>query len=140
MNLQIEGNTVRKIDVSANAKQLALIDNPPFVPLAPMAFSLDEQGFIQECGKTVEKLFGYVQHEVVWQHVSCLFPQLSEICLMQNGRLNQMFQYICHCGHVFEAIGKHGDVILCNLSFFQIENDGTHNLRLIVRPVANAPA
>lgn len=138
MNLQIEGNTVRKIDASIYAKPLALVEETPAASHVPTAFSLDEHGMIRECGKTVEKLFGYHQLEVVWQHISCLFPQLSEVALMQADRLNPMFQYICHCGHVFEAIGKRGEIIKCNLSFFLIENDGTPTLRLIVRPVAEA--
>jgi hypothetical protein len=44
--------------------------------------TLDEQGYIRECDKSVETLFGYCQHELVWQHISCLFPKLTEFALI----------------------------------------------------------
>lgn len=136
MDMQIEGNTVRKVGPAVYAKQETLCKVP--VSCAPIAFSLDEDGFIQECSKSVEKLFGYHEHELIWQHISCLFPQLTEVALMKGDRLNPLFQYICHCGHAFEAINKLSDVIKCNLNFFLIENEGVPTLRLIVRPLASA--
>jgi PAS domain S-box-containing protein len=104
----------------------------------PIEFSLDENGFIQECSKSVEMVLGYHQQELVWQHISCLFPKLSEVALVQEHRMNQMLSDTCRCGHAFDALSKHGDLIKCNLSFLLTENEGISTLKLIVRPVANA--
>lgn len=137
MNLQIESDAINKIDVSVYAKQQTLTDVQP-TEYSPPSLSLDADGLIQECDKSVETLFGYRQHELVWHHISCLFPKLAEVALMQGNRLNPLFNYICHCDHVFEALNRQCDIITCNLNFFLVENKGKLNLRLIVRPIANA--
>ena len=134
MNLQFEGNLTRKIDDFFSAEPSAQIDVS--TSCAPAEFSLDENCFIQECSKSVEKLFGYHQHELAWQHISSLFPKLSEVALMQDHRINQMFSYICRCGHTFDALSAHGSFIKCNLSLFLIANEGVSTLRLIVHPVS----
>lgn len=139
MDLQmIECNARNKSDTCSHATRKTLTDEELTERYDPPAFSLDGRGFIQECGKSVEKLFGYRQHELVWQHISCLFPKLADVSLIQENRLNPMLYYICRCGHVFEAINKQSDTIVCNLNFFLIEHEGVSTLRLIVRPVAGA--
>lgn len=138
MNLQIESDAINKIDVSAYARQQTLTGAQPTEQYSPPSLSLDADGLIQECDKSVETLFGYRQHELVSHHISCLFPKLTEVALMQGNRLNPLFNYICHCDHVFKAVNKQSDIITCNLNFFLVENKGKLNLRLIVRPVANA--
>lgn len=105
---------------------------------SPASFSLDQNGFILECGRSVEAMFGYSQHELVWQHISCLFPKLAEVALIQDGRLNPMLNFICHCDHIFEAIDRKSGIVTCNLTFLMVENKGTQNLRMIVRPVVAA--
>lgn len=107
---------------------------------SPPVLVLDEKGYIQECSRAVEKLFGYRRHELIWQHISCLFPKLAEITLMQSGRLNPMLNYICHCDHSFEAINKQGDINICNLNFLLMEYGSTPNMRLIVRPLSSGKA
>ena len=136
MNLQLEGNAVRKIDAFFSPKPSMEIDVS--TPCAPIEFSLDENCLIQECSKSVETLFGYRQHELIWQHISCLFPKLSEVDLVQGHQINQMFSYICRCGHTFEALSARGALVKCNLRFFLIANEGISTLRLIVHPVFRA--
>ncbi len=136
MDMQIEGNTVRRVGGGhPNGSSSCNVSGSS----APIAFSLDENGFIRECSKSVEKVFGYDEHELAWQHISCLFPQLTEVALMKEHRLNPLFQYICHCGHAFEAIDKLSDIVKCNLNFFLIENERGATLRLIVRPLHSVP-
>ena len=137
MNMLIESDAIRKIDTSSYAKRQALNDVRQVERYDPPALTLDERGFIQECGKSIEKLFGYCQHELVWQHISCLFPKLADVTLLQGDRLNPMLYFICHCDHDFEAIDKQSAIIMCNLNFFLIKHEGIPTLRLIVRPIAN---
>jgi hypothetical protein len=140
MNLQGGGNVIRKIAASSCTKQSAQISVP--TPHELIAFSLDENGYIQECGKSVENLFGYCQHELVWQHISFLFPYLAQIALAHEGKVNSLFRYIsyiCRCGHAFEGLCKQGNIIQCNLNLFHIENEGTPpSMRLIVHTCANS--
>jgi PAS domain S-box-containing protein len=138
MNLQIKGNEKIEIDSPSIAKQQKMTDEHLMERNPPPALSLDERGIIQACNKSVEKLFGYSQCELVWQHISYLFPQLLEVTLIQENQLNPLLKYICHCDHIFEAINKQSDIVICNLNFFRIEHEGVPTLKLIVRPVDNA--
>ncbi|MGO8755750.1 MAG: PAS domain-containing protein [Gallionellaceae bacterium] len=101
----------------------------------PPVWLLDESGMIQDSSKSVEELFGYRQSELVWQHISCLIPQLSEVVLIQKGRVNRQIEFICHCGHIFMGLNRNGDTFPNELSFILLEHEGLHTLRLIVRPL-----
>jgi hypothetical protein len=138
MNLLIESGTMNKSNISSHAIRHTLIDEHETERYSPPALSLDANGYIRECDKTVEKLFGYLQHELLWQHISCLFPKFLEMDLLQGNRLNPILSYICHCDYVFEAINKQSETVICNLNFFLMESKGTQNLRMIVRSIANA--
>jgi hypothetical protein len=138
MNLQIESDAMNKSNISSHATRHTLADEHETERYSPPELSLDTNGYIQECDKTVERLFGYHQHELLWQHISCLFPKFLEIALLQGNRLNPMLSYICHCDYGFEAINKRSETVICNLNFFLTEHKGTPNLRMIVRSVANA--
>lgn len=137
MNLQIESSANDRIQNFSRAnRQILSVDNPTMRYSSPM-LALNTDGFIQECGESIQTIFGYRQHELIWQHISRLFPHFSDVALMRGDRLNPMLSYLCHCDHVFEAINKQGEVVICNLNFFLVENKGVPNLRMIVRPVAN---
>jgi PAS domain S-box-containing protein len=136
MNLQIESNQTNRTDVQADLTRNKLVEEHWTERYSPPSFSLDAAGYIQKCGQAIEKLFGYQQDELVWQHISCLFPKFTEVTLLQDKRLNPQLSYLCHCDHEFEAINKQSDVVTCNLNFFLVENKGQQNVRLIVRPVA----
>ena len=140
MNLQIESKTMNRTDVSSCFKRNTLTDTHPAERHSPPVLLLDADGVIRECDQSVESIFGYRQHELIWQHISCLFPKFMEIALMQGNRLNPLLNYICHCDHLFEAVSKQSGIVICNLNFFLVEHNGSPSLRLIVRPVAKANA
>lgn len=100
----------------------------------PPALLLDERGVIQDCSKTLENLFGYRRIEIVWQHISCLFPQLSDYELIEAGRINPLLDYICHCGHIFLGLDRKGRSIPNELSLLHFNHNGLQTLKLIVRP------
>ncbi len=104
------------------------------------ALAMDEYGMILNCNKSGEKLFGYRCHDLVWQHVSILFPQLSGVALFDEARFNPLLKYICHCGHLFQSQKRQGDTFLSELSFVHLDYDARRTLRLIVRPAVNAEA
>jgi PAS domain S-box-containing protein len=138
MNMLTESFASKMVDAASRAVRNSMNKEQHTERFSPPVLLLDEDGFIQECGHSIEQIFGYSQHELLWQHVSCLFPKLGEVDLIQQGRVNPMLNYICHCDHIFEAINKHGGISVCNLNLFMLEHAGMKNLRLIVRPVAAA--
>jgi len=99
--------------------------------------SLDEAGVIQACSESCEKLFGYAIHDLQSLHVSKLYPQLAGVPLFPEGRVNPMLDFLCHCGHLFQAESKQGDIVRSELSFVRIESGGLRSWRLIVRPMKN---
>ena len=140
MNLWIKGNATNEIDASSHLKQQKLTDGYLTEQSDNPTFLLDDHGLIQECSQSVERQFGYSRSDLVWQHISRLFPQLSDIELVLEDRLNPLLSYICHCDHIFEALNCQSDIIICNLSFVRIKNDGKRFLRLIVRPACSLEA
>lgn len=106
----------------------------------PPALALDETGVIQRCSESCEELFGYASFDLVSQHISRLFPQLSSHQLVMDGRLNPMLDFLCHCGHLFQGHHRHGGTFQSALSFVRLEHGGHRSLRLIVRPLKKEQA
>jgi hypothetical protein len=98
----------------------------------PASLLLDEAGMIQSCCKSVEHLFGYKQSELVWQHISCLFPQLAEVALVQNGKVNERLHYLSRCGHIFAGLNKQGKTVSHQLNLICLEQNGLCTLRMLV--------
>lgn len=106
----------------------------------PVTLTLDERGMIRDCCSSCEALFGYSRRELVWQHVSKLLPQLSEIKLVQNGQINPRLGFICRCGHLFRSQNRDDSFFYSELSFVNLEHAGMRILRLFVRPHGYAGA
>ena len=134
MDLQRESDSFNESGPSSYVKNQGWTDGFITERNDPPALSLDERGMIQDCSKSFEKLFGFKRCDLVWQHISRLLPQLSEVDLVQTGRLNPFLNYLCHCGHRYEVQNRKGDYFLCNLSFVHVEFGGKRSLRLIVNP------
>lgn len=134
MDLQREGNSSRESNPSSYAPKLRWADECLTERHDPPALSLDERGMIQDCSKSFEKLFGFQRRDLVWQHFSRLLPQLTGVDLIQAGRLNPLLNYLCHCGHHYQAQNRQGDTFPCNLNFVRVEFGGKRSLRLIVNP------
>jgi hypothetical protein len=120
-------HSVEEMRVQRNREPQDERHEPPFL-------LLDEDGLIRDCSKSVEARFGYRLNDIVWQHVSCLFPQFSEAVLIQKGQINPNVEYIAHCGHVFQGLGRRGGTIPTELKFIRLEHDGVVTLRLILHP------
>jgi PAS domain S-box-containing protein len=142
MHLQRENHTTNivKIAPSSNLNSRSKSDERLNESLDPPALSLDERGMIQDCTKSFEQLFGFKRTELVWQHVSRLFPQLDGIELVQAGKINSHLQYISRCGRNYLTQNRQGDMFFANLCFVRVEYNGRHSLRLIVNPSKEAEA
>lgn len=100
----------------------------------PPALTLDESGMICDCSKAGERLFGYGRMDMVWQHVSKLLPELSDIELVKDGQFNPQLGFLCHCGHRFRATNRLGNVFLSELHFVLLNGAEKHTIRMIVQP------
>ena len=100
----------------------------------PPTLTVDERGMICDCSKAGEKLFGYSVRDLVWQPVSKLLPELSEIQLVKNGQFNSQLGFLSRCGQPFLAINRLGNVFLNNLHFVLLNYAGKYAIRVIVQP------
>ena len=100
----------------------------------PPTLTVDERGMICDCSKAGEKLFGYSLRELVWQPVSKLLPELSEIQLVKNGQFNSQLGFLSRCGQPFLAINGLGNIFLNNLHFVLLNYAGKYAIRVIVQP------
>jgi len=138
MNLHTEDNAAIAPPDSSYAEMQKRLGERTIKRHEPPALLLDEGGMIQGCSKSVESLFGYRLSELVWQHISCLFPQLSGVALIQKGQINPKLEFISHCGHIFLGLNKQGNAIPNQLNFIRLEHNGLCTLRLILRPSNSA--
>jgi hypothetical protein len=134
MSLTSQGNAANKAGIAPFATQKEPADKYSIERNDPPALSLDERGMILECSKSFEMLFGFRYNDLVWHHVSMLFPQLMGVELVQAGQLNPLLNYLCRCGHLYQTRNRQGDSFLSRLSFVFIGYDGSQSLRMIVRP------
>ncbi len=100
----------------------------------PPTLTVDERGMICDCSKTGEMLFGYSRKELVWQPVSELLPELTEIQLVKNGQFNSQLGFLSRCGQPFLAINRLGNIFLNNLHFVLLNYSGKDAIRVIVQP------
>lgn len=105
----------------------ATVDNDP------PALMIDERGMICDCNRAIESLFGYRRSEVVWRHISMLLPQMEDVDLMPQGKVNPRLQFLCRIGKPFAALDRSGERFDSNLFFNDLGNPGSPRLRVIVR-------
>ena len=115
-NLAIEPNTAfySKRHEWTDAKRQEWIEGYLAARNEPPALSLGERGLIQDCSKSLEILFGFRRSDLVWEHVSKLFPQLAGVELVQAGQVNPMLKYLCRCGQSYQAQNRHGESFSSN--------------------------
>ena len=92
--------------------------------------TLDDLGVIRDCSRACEQMFGYLPDELPGRHVSSLLPQLPDIDLVQEGRINSRLAHLCHCAVAFQARRRDGQ---CFASELFINRLGSHNVVVLVR-------
>jgi cold shock CspA family protein len=125
-----EMNAVRKNDalIKMNFPSLAEWEDSP-------SLILDERGMIYDCSKAGELLFGYRQKDLIWQHVSRLLPELSEVQLVKNGLFNPKLSFLSRCGHSFNAKTKLDQIFFNYLHFVLLGCAGAYTIRVTLHPL-----
>ena len=113
-------------------------DEPLAESHEPATFTLDERGLIRDCSKAGGSLFGYRRSDLIRQHASRLFPQLAEVALVENGRINPRLGFLSHCGHHFMGQDQQGNTFFSKLNFIRLDNADKGILKLMVQPAGNA--
>jgi hypothetical protein len=101
--------------------------------------TLYDNGTIRECNKVAAELLDCAPSNLTWQHISTVLPQLAETSLMQGKSVNPNLRFLSHIGYSFEMISLSGVHFFCAIFFNEVENFGRHCLRLIIRPIEQAP-
>ena len=134
MNLHPAGNAAIETGLPACAirqdwtdEHLAERDDLP-------AISLNERGMILDCNKPFEVLFGFDWRDLVWHHITKVFPQLTTVEFTQAGQVYPLLDYLVRCSQLYQAKKRDGVTFSSNLIFVRLEQEGKHLLRLIVFP------
>ena len=98
------------------------------------ALSLDERGMITDCNKPFEMLFGLEWRDLVWHHVTRVFPQLSAEDFSRAGEIYPLPDYLSRCSQRYQAKNRHGETFTSNLIFVRHEQEGKVLLRMMVFP------
>jgi len=136
MSLQSETRATAKANfpIISECEKGQMAGRSLFVRDDPPALSLDDSGVIHDCSRSFEKLFGFLRDELVERHISTLLPQLTGVELMQAGHFNPLLNYLCRCGHHFQAQSQNGDFMAINLNFVHVGYDGSRFLKMFVHP------
>jgi hypothetical protein len=134
MNLQRDSDPIAQtlsypcgIQQERNDEYLAEQDVHPVL-------TLDERGMILDCNKLFEMLFGIEWHNLIWHHISRLFPQLTAQDFALAGEVYPIREYLIRCGQLHQAQDRHGVPFSCNLIFVRAAHEGKCCLRLTVIP------
>ena len=98
--------------------------------------TLYDNGMIRDCNKAGARLLGCAPNKLTWQHISTIFPQLAEVALVKDERINPYLRFLSRIGHHFEVVSINGVRFACELFFNEVENLSQHCLRIIIQPIA----
>lgn len=101
-----------------------------------VSFLLKRDGTICDCDEAAESIFGVNRHKLLSRHVSTVLPQLTDIPLWEDGRLNPHLAFRTHIGQSFDANASSGHSFPCRIFLTDLDNSHECHLRLVVRPMA----
>jgi PAS domain-containing protein len=101
----------------------------------PAELILLQNGMILACNKAGGELLGCKPNELTWQPISRLVPQLTDMDLVIDEKVNPYLKFLSIAGHYFEVIGTNGTHFASELFFSLAEEFGRHSLRLTMQPV-----
>ncbi len=104
------------------------------------ALTFYDNGMIRTCNSEVTDLLNCLRSELTGQHITRLLPQLKEIKLIKNNKLNPYLHFLSHIGQPFEVTNMDGSHFMSELFFIDMEHLGKHYVRMIIRPVTQKSA
>ncbi len=99
------------------------------------AITLLQNGMILSCNKASAELLGCAPNRLVWQHISRLLPQLSDISLILDEKINPYLNFLSVIGHRFEVIGMNGMRFSSELIFSVLDEFDRRCLKITLQSV-----
>jgi PAS domain-containing protein len=97
--------------------------------------TLLENGMILNCNKAGGDLLGCEPEKLAWQPISRLLPQLSDLSLVLDEKINPYLKFLSVVGHRYEVRAMNGAHFACELFFSEVEEFGRHCLRVVMQPI-----
>ncbi len=97
-----------------------------------------ENGMILACNKAGGELLGCEPGKLKWQPVARLLPQLANMPLVMDERINPYLRFLSIAGHRYEVTGMNGTRFACELFFSMVEEFGKCCLKITMRPIRQA--
>jgi PAS domain-containing protein len=102
--------------------------------------TLLENGMILNCNNAAAELLGCTPNKLTWQPIARLLPQLADMSLMLDNKINPYLRFLSVAGHRFEVIGLNGVHFACELFFSAIEEFGKCCIKITLQPVRQGQA
>ena len=97
-----------------------------------------ENGMILDCNKAGGELLGSDPEKLKWQPVARLLPQLANMPLVMDEKVNPYLRFLTIAGHRYEVTAMNGKQFACELFFSMVEDVGRHCLKITMRPIKYA--
>ncbi len=96
--------------------------------------TLLQNGMILACNKACGELLGVEPEKLVWQPMSRLVPQLADISLISDKKINPYLKFLSVAGHRFDVVSTNGRHIICELFFSVVDEFGKCCLQITMKP------
>ena len=97
--------------------------------------TLLENGMILNCNQAAATLLGCDSSKLTWQPVSRLLPQLADLALLLDKKINPYLKFLSVVGHRYEVRVMNGTHFASELFFSEVEELGRHCLRIVMQPI-----
>lgn len=97
--------------------------------------TLLENGMILNCNQAGASLLGCDSSKLTWQPISRLLPQLADLALLVDKKINPYLKFLSVVGHRYEVRAMNGTHFACELFFSEVEEFGRHCLRIVMQPI-----
>ncbi len=101
---------------------------------APAVITLLQNGMILACNKACGDLLGVAPEKLVWQPISRLLPQLADVSLMLDNKINPYLKFLSVAEHHFDVVTTNGAHIVCELFFSVVDELGKCCLQITLQP------
>lgn len=99
---------------------------------------LFENGMILDCNKASGDLLGCDPEKLKWQPIARLLPQLANMPLVMDEKVNPYLRFLFIAGHRYEVTATNGKQFACELYFSMVEDFGRRCLKITMRPIKQA--
>ena len=140
MSAQFKNNQAKQQNAMENQdqgiKQLhSAKTNPNLAKNTEAVLTLLENGMILNCNQAGATLLGYEPSKLTWQPISRLLPQLANLSLVVDKKINPYLKFLTVVGHRYEVKAMNGTHFACELFFSEVEEFGRHCLRIVMQPI-----